>query len=207
MAESKAHVYNTVQAVATVLSLLLSALSYFQVGPNELLAFLNSFSFLIYAVAVALVILGAWRIAVHICRKKQIRSKTKCTDEDFQYAFSKCPYWIKVFLKTLLVKETAYSDANDFYFENYADFLLQFVDYKTVGRNTRQYSLLPHARHYFITNHQLLDDVTEDEVCRHARKPDDYVLAHMSTEFYWWYYSEEDHIDSNPLDLMSLGMR
>ena len=116
-------------------------------------------------------------------------------DEEFQSMFAKCPYWIKVFLKTILDKGTAYSEADSFYIENYSQFLLQFIDYKTVSENTWQYTMNDDAKGYFQTHPQLLEDVTDKEVHQHARRSDERVFARMSTEFYWWYYSDDDYIE------------
>lgn len=114
--------------------------------------------------------------------------------------FNRCPYWIRVFLKTLLDKEIAYSDANDTYFNAYSEFILQFVDYKCVRNNAWQFCMKQSAREYFAANPQVFDDITDEEIRQHARRTDQRLyIAHFSTEFYWWYYSDDDYIEPKAL--------
>lgn len=168
-----------------------------QFGPHPVAQFIADNKGAICILAAVLVLWSSFRLIRHTWMKagKLSRADKERIDEDFQSMFAKCPYWIKVFLKTVQVKNTAYSDANSFYFENYSQFLLQFVDYKTVSGNVWQYSMLNDAKSYFDNHPQLLGDVTYEEVRHHARRKDERVVAHTSTEFYWWYYSDEDYIE------------
>lgn len=168
-----------------------------QFGPRPVAQFIADDKGVICILAAVFVLWSSFCLIRHTWMKagKLSRADKERIDEDFQSMFAKCPYWIKVFLKTVQVKNTAYSDANSFYFENYSQFLLQFVDYKTVSGNVWQYSMLNDAKSYFDNHPQLLGDVTDEEVRHHARRKDERVVAHTSTEFYWWYYSDEDYIE------------
>ena len=152
---------------------------------------------ILYFIATLLIVWGVARIVRRLWKKsgRLSRAERVQIDKDYQSAFQKCPYWIKVFLKTVQDKNTAYSDANSYHFENYSQFLLQFVDYKTVSDSTWQYSMRDEAKKYFEAHPQLLADVTEEEIRRHARRTDERIVAHMSTELYWWYYSDDDYIE------------
>lgn len=128
-----------------------------------------------------------------------IRKKTKRTENPF----NGCPYWIRVFLKAVLEKDAVYSDADDAHFQQYSEFILQFVDCRNSRNNTWQFRIKPKAREYFITNPQCFDDVTDDEIQQHARKTDRSTdpIDRFSTEFDWWYYSNEDYIEIKPYEI------
>ncbi len=201
----KEHALAIVDTLAGLAGLLLAYLAFYgltgddfpQFGPEPVAQFITDNKGAIYILAAALVLWSLFRLIRRAWMKtgELSRADKKRIDEDFQSIFAKCPYWIKVFLKTVQFKDAAYSDANSFYFENYLEFLLQFVDYKTVSGNVWQYSMSDDAKRYFDNHPQLLSGVTDEEVRRHARRKDERVVAHTGTEFYWWYYSDEDYIE------------
>jgi hypothetical protein len=108
----------------------------------------------------------------------------------------KCPYWIKVFLKGTLEKGAVFSDSDSFYFESNSEFILQFLDYKTVGENTLQFSMRKEARLYFSEHTELLADVKEDDIKQHARRSDGTRVTYSLRDLNWWYYSDEDSMVS-----------
>ena len=204
------HIIELIDLAITIFGLALPHLGDIEIDARPVFRFLAGHSALLWFIGIALAILGIchlvlrrWKKSGHLSRADRRRM-----DEEFQSMFAKCPYWIKVFLKTVLDKGTAYSEADSFYFENYSHFLLRFIDYKTVSGNTWQYTMLDDAKEYFKANPQLLSDVSENEVHQHARKTNERYIAHMGTEFYWWYYSDDDFIEpimwtnsSNPFTL------
>lgn len=193
----KEHIIELIDLAITIFGLALPHLGDIQIDAQPVFGFLAGHSALLWFIGIVLAVLGICRLVLRRWRKSGRLSKAdrKRMDVEFQSMFAKCPYWIKVFLKTILDKGTAYSEADSFYIENYSQFLLQFIDYKTVSGNTWQYTMNDDAKGYFQTHPQLLEDVTDEEVHQHARRSDERVFAHMSTEFYWWYYSDDDYIE------------
>lgn len=193
----KEHIIELIDLAITIFGLALPHLGDIQIDAQPVFGFLAGHSTLLWFIGIVLAVLGICRLVLRRWKKSGRLSKAdrKRMDEEFQSMFAKCPYWIKVFLKTILDKGTAYSEADSFYIENYSQFLLQFIDYKTVSENTWQYTMNDDAKGYFQTHPQLLEDVTDKEVHQHARRSDERVFARMSTEFYWWYYSDDDYIE------------
>lgn len=196
--------------IIEAIGLLIALLTYFEVGPNELVNALSGINFVFYIIAGALIGWGACRTfhGIRFKRKRISRREAREREEQFKADFGKCPYWIKVFLKTVLDKEEVFARAGDFNFENYAQFILQFVDYKTVGRDEWQFGMDEETRRYFKKNGQLLADVKDEDIHRHARKTEGMrFITSFSQEFDWWYYSDEDYIEPTKLDHSNpLGM-
>lgn len=195
--------------ILELLGLVVAVLTYFKIGPEEAVEALSDFNFVLYIIAGMLIGWGASRAFYGgIGKRKRIsRKEVREAEEQFQTDFCKCPYWIKVFLKTVLEKEEVFSKANEYSFETYSRFLLRFVDYKTVGPDEWQFSMSNETRNYFETNSQLLADVKEEDVRCHARKAEGLrYISIFSQDFNWWYYSDEDYMEpvaSGPSSLFS----
>lgn len=119
-------------------------------------------------------------------------------DKAFQDDFAKCPFWIKVFLKTILEKGSVYADAKNYSYEDCLNYLLYFVTYKTVKNDIWCFSMRTKYIEYFESNPHLLDDVSEDMIKQNAKKYNDHTIDHFSSwraELHWWYYSDEDYIE------------
>lgn len=201
----KEHGLGIVDTLSGVSAFVLAYLSFYgmtgedfpQFAPQTVVQLTTEHIGVVYVATILLLLWFSYRLFLRIRRRYGWLSKSEIRrhDEEFQSFFAKCPYWIKVFLKTVQDKDPVYSEANSAYFESYSQFLLQFIDYKTVGGSTWQYRMLDDAREYFDKHPDLLGDVAEEEVRRHALRSDERVIARMSTEFDWWYFSDADYIE------------
>ena len=126
----KEHIIELIDLAITIFGLALPHLGDIQIDAQPVFGFLAGHSTLLWFLGIVLAVLGICRMVLRRWKKSGRLSKAdrKRMDEEFQRLFAKCPYWIKVFLKTILDKGTAYSGADSFYIENYSQFLLQFID-------------------------------------------------------------------------------
>lgn len=211
MSQSRAFVL--IEVLCAVGGLLIDALTYFGVVPADLSSLVEANAALLYLLGSLLVFVGVAFITKRLIKKVQqyCKAKQKDREEDgaFQESFKKTPYWIKAFLKTILDKGMAYSDADSPHLNCYSDFIFQFVDYETMPGGLWRYTMTDDARLYFDKNSHLLSCVNDNDVCMHARKEGEKCLARFSKDFYWWYYSDEDYIEpeiARPSTLSCMGL-
>ena len=182
---------HVLEAVGT----LFAVLTYFNIGPVKLVKVLDSFRFLIYITCGVLIGWGACRTWYGFGRRSRKPSEAELIERErqFQEGFVKAPYWIKAFIKTVLDKGAVYTEADSFYFENYSDFILQFLSYRTVGDEMWQFTMREDAKEYFSANPGLLIDVKDEDIERHARKKGMRAYRpYCANGLDWWYYSESD---------------
>ena len=194
----------------SLVGLAVELLNYFQIGPDELIKCLSIYSFLLF-------ILSGFLIGWCVCRnyycfvgrtRKPSQAELQQKDNEFRTSFAKCPYWMKVFLKAVLDKETAFSEPQSLMFNEDLSFLFQFVDYTTVGDQTWRYSMPEDMQEYFKAHSELLSDVKEVDIKQHARKTNaDSRIISFGSRFDWWYYSDEDYIEPTPVDHSDVSRR
>ena len=178
---NKRDTLDTIGIITTIIGVCIELLTYFGIKSNQVTDILRYHAYVLYGLAALLIIWGIARICKRLLQRSghSSHSKRDHLDDEFRSSFARCPYWIKVFLKTILDKGTAYSDANDSQFESYSQLLLQFIDYKTINNSVWQYFMRSEAKTYFLTHIELLGDVTDEEVRQHTLRSSVRYILHI----------------------------
>lgn len=171
---------------------------FFGIQPSDLEGWLNGLMApILYVVAgflIGFAISGGIRLL-------NIKATAKSNEEDISYQdlankFVSIPFALKAFLKTIVIYGAAYRKTNDIIpWENYLNYLKQFVIEITLQNNVSKFVLNDQAERMFDQYPALLMSVPEAELAKHAVRGTEGVCPSVfTTEFLWWYYTDDEDV-------------